>query len=796
MKIVDLMSSEQANIVITTQSNKYNVMNKLNAHSHFIQVQIITENELNEILYGSYEKEAIYQIIAFFREQKNIDLNIKVALKYLKTLMHISSKMSGESILIDDLIKIKAILIEKNLINLNYHRKLLFKNKKIIIDDVLVTKKLLKALNELGVHQIEEYQTKVIYKQSVNTFLGIYEEVEFVCYEIAKLINSGVSVNKIKVHKPNSEYYPVLNQYMGLYNLPSNLNEKRKLITFDFIKYLTKNLMVNEDLTWIKELEVTSDNQELFNQFINVLNVYPSVHDNMQMLRKLVVNELEATNVSSLKVVDVIEFINLEEYVASEDEYIFCLNFAEQKMPKVKKDVQILSDKIAKKYELTTSEEYNRLIKQKMVRKLSRVKHLCLTFAKQTISGEEQLASIKEELNLNVVQPKVLTKRFSQASDRLNYAKALELKNKYATKSFNYYYFNKYSGFKFYDNQINNLLYRDTNRQLDISATSIQKFFECEYKFYLDKVLAIRTKIKDMSAINLGNLYHFVLENAQKNQVETIDGINELIKRYLKEHNNEFTTNSQKYYLDKYAFYLHEIISVIYEFHETSDFKLDHAVFEQEFGYMLDKVTNVKLIGKVDKFVELDLGNKFYIVIIDYKTKKTPKIDHKLFEFGLDLQNFIYLNLIKADREDEAHEFELIGTYQQRIKPMHLHGHDSFSDDFKLFGYTTSDENKIRMLEPNYQDKELSQLANMAVTKSGAFSNYAKVYDEEHLSQIETMIKDHLKTVVNKVRKSDYQINPKLYKKNNISCKYCEYQAICYRKKQNIVELKEQDDKS
>lgn len=796
MEIINLISDEYANIIITTQSNKYNVMRKLNMQAEFMNVQIMTENEFNEIMFGSYEKEAINEIIVFFQSERQIKLNIKVAQKYLKTMVNLSDEMVNETELIDDLIKIKQRLIKSGLINLNLHRKLLFRNKNIILDDILVTKKLLNALNKLGVHQIKKYQTKSIYQQSVNEFSGIYEEVEFVCLEMAKLVNSGVSINKIKVHTPSSEYYPVLNQYLSLYNLPSNLNEKRKLITFDYIKKLIEMLKINDDLMWLEEFEVPAENQELFNQFISVLNFYPTVHHNLEMLRELVINELETTNIAALKVIDVIEFINLEEYVANDDEYIFCLNFAEQKMPKVKKDVQIVSDKIAKKYGLTTSEEYNRLIKQKMISKLSRIKHLCLTFARQTISGEEQLASIKEALNLDVVQPKVSTKRFSQASDRLNYAKALELKNKYATKSFNYYYFNKYDGFKFYDNQINNLLYRDETNQLDISATSIQKFFECEYKFYLDKVLAIRTKIKDMSAINLGNLYHFVLENAQKNQVDTVEGINALIKSYLKEHDSEFNSNSQKYYLDKYAVYLHEIISVIYEFHESSDFKLDHAVFEQEFGYMLDEVTKVKLIGKVDKFVELDLGNKFYIVIIDYKTKKTPKIDHKLFEFGLDLQNFIYLNLIKADREDDAHEFELIGTYQQRIKPIHLHGHGSFSDDFKLFGYTTSDENKMRMFEPNYQDKELSQLANMSTTKSGAFSRHAKVYDEESLSQIEAMIKEHLKTVVNKVGQSDYQINPKLYKKNNVSCKYCEYQAICYRKKQNLVELKEQDDKS
>ncbi len=796
MDIMNIISTKHANIIVTTQSNKYNIIRKLNEQKNFLPVQIMTENELNEILYGSYEKEAINEIIAFFRAKNHTELNVKVAQKYLKTMMSLSPKMLGEVDLIDDLIEIKQQLINKNLISLNQHRKRLFKGKNIILDDILVTKNLLDNLNGLEVLKINEHVLPQTYEQELNVFQGIYEEVEFVCFEIAKLINQGIDVNKIKVHTPSSEYFPILNQYLSLYNLRSNLNQKRKLITYSFVQELVSRLEQNDNLTWLESVEVTSENQELFNQFINVVNLFPSVHNDLKMLKILVISELNITEAKALKVVDVIEFINLEEYVAAEDEYVFCLNFAEQKVPKIKKDVQIISDKMAKKYNLTTSEEYNRLIKQKMVKKLSAIKHLCLSFSRQTISGEEQVAAIKELLNLTDVYPQLENNRFSYASDRLSYAKALELKVKYATKSADYYNFSEFQGFKYYDNQLNNLLFRNFDKQLDISATSIQKFFECEYKFYLDKVLGIRTKIKDMSAINLGNLYHFVLENAQKMHVETVAEINELIKKYLLENLQEFTSSSHKYYLSKYAEYLHEIISVIYDFHEQSDFKLNHASFEEKLEYTLDSEMNVKLIGKIDKFVELDLGNKFYVVIIDYKTKTNPKIDHELFEYGLDLQNFIYLNLIKASRLDDANEIELIGTYQQRIKPIHLKGHPSFGDDFKLFGYTTSDENKLRMLEPNYQDKELSQLANVSVTKAGAFSRYTKVYDEDNLIKFEQLIKTHLEVVVNRIKDGNYQINPKVHKKKNISCKYCEYQAICYRKKQNLVELKEQDDKS
>lgn len=797
MQIIKQINPDEKGIIITSDENKYNLMREISEVEQMFQLPIFTLGEIKTIINGEFDEEAVVEIVKYYKEHKKIALNINVAKKYLQTIEQLDIEQDYCEQLLRELVEVKKYLLAKRVYHAKAYRKNLLYQKQVYCYDVIITSNLREQIVQLSQKAIIDIQLEAKKQGQYYEFNTISEEVEFVCLQIAKLLDQGISANKIKLHIPQGEYVSLIMMYFDLYKIKHNLAQKRTLLSYDFIKKLLEKIKL-KGLTCLNEYEIENPlEQQLYNQAIQIINRYPSIHHDVELLVAFLTNDFAMQKIKTNAQSDVIEQVNWQQYQVADDEYLFCFNFAEGRVPKIKQDTAIISDKIAKKYNYATSQELNSLTKEQMIRKINTSKNLVLTFARNAISGEEARSSLLDKVELSKQTPDDSLIRYSQSADLLSLAKADELRLKYDTKHQNLQRFAQHYPYKRYVNQINNQLYQKVGQEeLKLSATSIQKFFECEYKFYLNKILKVNLQIGDPTMINIGNLYHYVLEKAQRNRVDSVEEIREIIKQFLIEERvvepQMFSMASEAYYLERYALYLHEIISEIYDFHSRSEFKLKDAEFEREFAYTLDQELKIKLIGKVDKYVELDLDNKFYIIIIDYKTKNKPNIDHRNFEYGFELQNFIYLNLIKQSQGDD--EIELIGTYQQRIKPQHQYGHEAFNDDFKLFGYTTSAMHKVRQLEPNYQDKELTVLANAKTKANGEkFDRYAKIYDEEALAKFEQLIENKLTAVVNRIKKANYQINPKKLKGKNVSCTYCDYQAICYRAQSNIIELKEED---
>ncbi len=798
MHIIEQITANQGAVVITTEDNKYNLMRKLSEVEQMFQLPIFTLNEVKQILMGEFDQEAIVAIVKYYQGKYGIDLNINVAKKYLQTMEQIDLEQNYSEELLSELQTLKQSLKQQQLFEAKVYRQNLLVNKQIYYYDVVIPELIKQELIQLSNYQLVELKCQELNQVQYYEFNTILEEVEFVCGEIAKLIASGVNPGKIKLHIPQGEYINVIMMNFSLYNIAHDLVNSRSLYSYQFIKDVIQQITI-DGINCLNDYAVNNDlEQNLFNQLISIINRYPSIHEEIELLTRFVVNDCKQASYQAQNFDNVVSQVNFETYMPEVDEYLFCFNFAEGRVPKVVQDTAIISDALAVKYNRPTSQEQNSQIKKQMLRKINACSNITLSFARNSINGEEAKSSLVQLLSLIPNELSDDQLRFSQDSDVIALAKADELKSKYDTKHENLKRFKQHQNYSVYQNQVNNELYQELGKQeLSLSATSIQKFFECEFKFYLNKILKVNLEISDPTMIEIGNLYHYVLENAQKQQCSDVEAVRTIIKDYLVMERvvnpQLFMKPSQEVYLEKYALYLHEIISVIFDFHKRSEFKLDAASFEAEFSYTLDHELVIKLLGKVDKFVELDLATKFYIVIIDYKTKNKPNINHENFKYGYELQNFIYLNLIKESRGDD--EIELVGTYQQRVKPQHLLGHEEFNDDFKLFGYTTSNPNIVKQLEPEFQNKEISQLANAKTKANGEeFDRYAKIYDEESLAEFETLIKEKLAEVVTRIKKSNYQINPKLLKGKNISCDYCDYRDICFRTKTNFIELTEEDD--
>lgn len=788
MDLLNQINLNEAGVIITTSENKYNLIRKINEVEDLIQLQIFTLNEVETILDGEIDKEAIFVCQDLYFDEYHEKLNVMVAQKYLKTLNLIELDLEYDESILKFLQKLKYRLIEKKLLIISKYQQKLLMNKNIYYFDVELTPKLIKKLEVLNPKRLKPIKIENNYTPKLYSFGNHSEEVEFIANKIAGLIDKGIDVNKICIHIPASDYYSQVRVTFANYQIPLKPLKRRMLNSYHQVMTMKNLISEKNSLEPLFEMELSSKiEQNIFNQFIAIINQYPSYHNNVSRLLEIVEVDLNATQIKADNLQNVVREIDILKYYPQNDEHVFILNMAEQKVPKLIKDTKIMSDIQAEKYHQTPTYIENRLAKNILVNKLQSINNLTMSFATTTPTGEESMASVLTEFNYQNCQPDFDKVRYSKSSDIVNLAKAKELAIKFGTEDPLLTTFDALELPIQFDNQVNSDLPRNEDQTLSLSPTSIEKFFKCEFKFYVEQILKIRPQIGDTTMLELGNLFHYVMEHGLKNKITDSEQIFGLINKYNIDQKLCLTPT----FIRKYTKYLKEILEQTVAFHENHDFHLSSESFEKEVKMIIDDQQKIELIGKIDKFLELDLDEKFYVAIVDYKTKTKPNIDHRLFKHGLDLQNFIYFYLLKQDRLDD--EFELIGTFQHRIKPSVKPENPKFSDEFKLFGYATSNEEKLRQFEPNFADKKLTKLANVQVTKSG-FGKHAKVADEEAIAEFNKIVEQKIAEVTDAINHKRFQINPKRLKKKDISCDNCHLRPICLRMNKNYVELSEEED--
>ncbi len=779
---------QEPGVIITTDANKYNLISKINAASGFSQLHTFTLAEVETMIYGELSSEAIMYATDFFVFHKGIKLTVAVIKKYLNELKRINVTIDYQETELKLLKKLKAELLANNLLKISEYQKSLFKQKNIYLFDVKLEERLQKELEKLNPVIIKEIKLKKDFKPTLYCFNNYLNEINFVANEIATLVARGIDINKICLHIPTNDYYPQIRLIFNNYNLPLCPQNSRRLNSYQLIRQLLELISTTNDLNCLETIELKPGlEQDLYNQLIAIINKYPNYHQQIAKLLPVLENEVKNVQVKTPNMVNVVRQIDLQAYYPQADEYVFVVNAAEQKFPSLIKDTYLMSDIQAVKYEQTPTYILNKNRKDLLREKLTACPNLVLTFASTSPVGTESLASVLKTIALNCLEPVERKMRYSQTMDQINLAKAYELKRKFGTNGKEINQFKQLTLPPKFDNQINTKLPRVNNETLSLSPTSIEKFYKCEFKFYVEQILRIRPQVGDMRLLNIGNLFHYVLEQTLKqNKTSKVD-----IYQFIVDYNNHYQLEIENLFIDKYCEYLTEIVQQIVDFQDKSTYAPTSESFEKEVKMILDAEHNIELVGKIDKFLELDIDDKYCVVIIDYKTKNTPKIDHKLFDYGLDLQNFIYFYLLKHDRADD--EFELVGTFQQRIKPQHKVNHPDFINDFQLFGYATSNEEKLRQFEPDFAEKKLSILKNVEVTKSG-FAKRSKVADEEMIEQFNKIVDQKIKQVVTTINNNDYHINPKLINNKDVSCLNCHLRPICLKMKDNYVNLTEEDD--
>ena len=739
-------------LVIIPSDNKEVIIEDIRNKNNLKNYKFMTFDELINNHYFSYKEDTIIYIMNKYK------VNYNIAKIYLDNIYYCfnkdvnNDKINNLKLIKSDLEK-NGYLI-KNKLFIDY-----LKNTNVVIYNFdYLNKYQLNIINEIKnitnvdiINNDNNIYTKDIYECNNKD-----EEIDYVANKIISLINDNISLNDIKLVLPK-DYYLSLERIFKIYNLPIIIKDKSLYNT-----YIGSNLLNNLDnaheyLDSIKDIDIKK-------KIINILNKY--INYNYIDIKEVIKEELKKVKIYN-KLNNYIEIIDLDNY-NTEGKYIFLLGFNQKYIPNTYKNEDYLEDNIKELLNIDTSYEMNTLVRNFLINKINNIKNLIITYDKTSF-----ISSLNNELNYNIISVNN-NYSYSNNMNKLKLSKMLDNYYKYGSIDNDLdYLYSSYKDilYKKYNNKYNKIdkhkVIKYLNNKLLLSYSSIDNYTKCSFKYYLSNILKIR-KEENTFSLFIGNLFHYVLSICFNKDFDF-----ELeYDKYIFDSNIEFS-NKEKYFLNKLKNNLIEIISVVKEQHNNLLYK--DLLLEEKIYINLDNKDNINtsFMGIIDKVIYNDDKGFKKIAIIDYKTGNVDlNLDN--LEYGINMQLPIYIYLAK--RSDKLNNSVIIGFYLQRL----------LSDDLKLLGYSTNNEEELNDFEPGYKNSSI--IKSLKMTNNG-FSTYSKLFDNDKLNEIDTTIDNIINNSKDNIIDSNFDINPKRINNENISCKFCKYKDICYMKEEDIVNI-------
>ena len=312
---------------------------------------------------------------------------------------------------------------------------------------------------------------------------------------------------------------------------------------------------------------------------------------------------------------------------------------------------------------------------------------------------------------------------------------------------------------------------------------------QCNFKYYLSNVLRLDS-FEEKFAQFIGNLYHRIL-NLLLELGERFD-LEKEWNYYLENTDYKFDIKD-RIFLIKIKKDLIELIESLKKQQLLTGY--DNFYLEKKVEIELEnKKVHTVFKGFIDKIMYLEKFGNTYYSIIDYKT---GSIDTKIepMKYGLHMQLPVYMYLIKYGRLFENGIFT--GIYYQNILFNYpsCNGVDELEkikrDRMKLQGYSIDDTEILERFDTTFMDSEY--IKSMKYNEEKGFGTYSKVLNSETVELMTEYTKDKIDELSNDILDSKFDINPKFYDKENISCKFCSFQDICYMKNNDLKYLTKVD---
>ena len=343
-------------------------------------------------------------------------------------------------------------------------------------------------------------------------------------------------------------------------------------------------------------------------------------------------------------------------------------------------------------------------------------------------------------------------------------------------------------------------------------ASRLEQYVKCPYAYFLRYNLDARERrIYQVEAVDLGNLFHDVLEDISLNirtknlswrglDKEMIASlVEDAVSRLAPELNGQVFLSSEryKYLIKRVARIAKRSVWALSEHIKRGAFEplAEELIFSGDSPLtgitvgINDKQAFV-LTGRIDRIDIMDCRGNRYIKIIDYKSGST-KFDIKDIYFGMQLQLILYLDAFIKNggkffgSENITGEILPGGVFYFNINDpiidypgeLDQSGLDEMLlKSFKMTGLVLDEEEVIRGLDENI--KGYSDVIPVYLKADGRLGSNSSAAGLEEYNKLRQAVLDKISQIGQDITQGDISVFP--YKKGmQTACDYCGYSGIC-----------------
>lgn len=743
MNIEKLNEKFKDNILICSKKEKELIINSSFENNKIINFKILTKKEA-ETFFGSYVNPICKYLI--FKETTNYNLSEEIYknLQYINNKEYKNKKLKNIKYFYDNF-KEEGFIKPKNINT----------NKKIYS-----TIKALDYINEDIIYLKDEFKLNNA-TLIVNEFEDLEEEVTFVLNKVSSLIDLDIPINKIKLYAPN-QYHNIIKTMSKFYKLDFDISSSYKIISNKYVKSIVENLNEIDLLNIEKNSLFLKLNDELKLKITDIIN-----NNVLYLDKEYIKKEIENTTINTISLNNCLQINKILDFEEG-DYYNFILAYDDKNFLKYKKNDSFLNDKELNELNLSSSIEENLLNEDKLRKTMNYLKttDYFISYSKRVQGIDLEYNKLIENVEIKKVNS-LEGDRYSKSVDYYNLKKEESKLIKYNIKTPNYINLNDNlpkNKISFQMEALNwdNLSFKNSKK---ISSTMLEAFFKCEFMFYIKYVLKLNKRSKNTLNLHIGSYIHDMLEDLLlKDEIQIEKASENILKERL--YFEDLNIFKKKFLIMKLNDFIKLLLVNIKEQINLEDFKVKSLEEEIDIN-----IKDYILTGKIDKVLEDDNNN---YMVIDYKTGDS-KLDFSHINLGINMQNLIYFLLLNGKYE----EVNFAGTYRYKISPKI----DKDVFDPKREGYTND---KIDVLSKI----EISNYKNLKFNKDNELNKSSKTLNDLEFEESIEIIKKKIEEFILKLEKNDtFKINPLKDNKNIDSCKYCDYNSICFKSKKDYKNI-------
>ncbi|MFA5006383.1 MAG: PD-(D/E)XK nuclease family protein [Candidatus Izemoplasmatales bacterium] len=302
-------------------------------------------------------------------------------------------------------------------------------------------------------------------------------------------------------------------------------------------------------------------------------------------------------------------------------------------------------------------------------------------------------------------------------------------------------------------------------RRTVLSATSVETFHRCRFRFLCDHLLKLAPYAATDSQ-ELGKIAHKALRDAFADAVPAADSA----RRAAAAHADADPR------LAVLGNLLAKRLEIVEDRLRGRDATVRDFAHEREFEYAFEHASGFVVKGTIDRVAILEREGGNLVFVVDYKTGATS-FSRTDFAKGTDIQPVFYLHLLE---KTEAIPGAAPGGFH--YQPVTLGRivrsdvRDMVADALRLDGLILASREAVDAVGGP------AALRNVRIKDDGNFYERSAVADAETLSEMVARIDGFIAEAVAAIVDGSYAIDPEPRPagRPSASCEYCENRGICY----------------